>query len=143
ADEERRLVLLFAHAAPAPPPFRVPRHGGVPGLVVCGLPPCHAPNASIIGRFVKMVEGGKKARPDGRSAGALRPIRMVPGFLPPAEGSCLIEAGSTRVVCTATVQESVPPFMRGQGKGWVTAEYAMLPRSSGERIERERRGPGG
>src|SRR5262245_28633427 len=90
-----------------------------------------------------MVEGGKKARPDGRSAGALRPIRMVPGFLPPAEGSCLIEAGSTRVVCTASVQESVPPFMRGQGKGWVTAEYAMLPRSSGERIERERRGPGG
>jgi ribonuclease PH len=51
--------------------------------------------------------------------------------------------GGTRVVCTATVQESVPPFLRGQGRGWVTAEYAMLPRSSGERIERERRGPGG
>jgi ribonuclease PH len=51
--------------------------------------------------------------------------------------------GATRVVCTATVQEGVPPFLRGQGRGWVTAEYAMLPRSSPERIERERRGPGG
>jgi ribonuclease PH len=68
---------------------------------------------------------------------------MVPGFLPPAEGSVLIEMGATRVICTATVQESVPPFLRGQGQGWVTAEYAMLPRSSEERIERERRGPGG
>jgi len=55
----------------------------------------------------------------------------------------LIETGATRVVCTATIQESVPPFLRGRGRGWVTAEYAMLPRSSGERIERERRGPGG
>ena len=63
--------------------------------------------------------------------------------MPAAEGSVLIETGETRVVCTATVQDSVPPFMRGQGKGWVTAEYAMLPRSSPERVERERRGPGG
>ena len=55
----------------------------------------------------------------------------------------LVEAGDTRVICTATVQEGVPPFLRGRGRGWVTAEYAMLPRSSGERIERERRGPGG
>ena len=55
----------------------------------------------------------------------------------------LIEMGDTRVICTATIQESVPPFLRGQGRGWVTAEYGMLPRSSGERIERERRGPGG
>jgi ribonuclease PH len=70
-------------------------------------------------------------------------VRLVPGFLPPAEGSVLIEMGATRVVCTATVQESVPPFLRGKGRGWVTAEYAMLPRSSPERIERERRGPGG
>jgi len=54
-----------------------------------------------------------------------------------------VETGETRVVCTATVQDSVPPFLRGSGKGWVTAEYAMLPRSSPERIERERRGPGG
>jgi len=70
-------------------------------------------------------------------------VRLVPGFLPPAEGSVLIEMGTTRVVCTATIEDGVPPFLRGQGTGWVTAEYAMLPRSSAERIERERRGPGG
>ena len=87
-----------------------------------------------------MLEG---RRGDGRRTGELRPVRMVPGFVPPAEGSVLIEVGSTRVICTATVQDSVPPFLRGQGRGWVTAEYAMLPRSSSERIERERRGPGG
>jgi ribonuclease PH len=68
---------------------------------------------------------------------------MTPGFMPAAEGSVLVETGETRVICTATVQESVPPFLKGKGKGWVTAEYAMLPRSSPERIERERRGPGG
>ena len=68
---------------------------------------------------------------------------MVPGFMPAAEGSVLIETGATRVVCTASVQEGVPPFLRGQGRGWVTAEYAMLPRSTVERTERERRGPGG
>jgi ribonuclease PH len=89
-----------------------------------------------------MVER-RTPRRDGRRPGDLRPVRLVPGFMPPAEGSVLIEFGDTRVVCTATVQESVPPFLRGAGKGWVTAEYAMLPRSSAERIERERRGPGG
>lgn len=82
-------------------------------------------------------------RRDGRRPAEIRPIKLTPGFLPPAEGSVLIEMGGTRVVCTATVQEGVPPFLRGQGRGWVTAEYAMLPRSSPERIERERRGPGG
>jgi ribonuclease PH len=85
----------------------------------------------------------KGRRVDGRRLGDLRPVRIVPNFLPPAEGSALIEMGRTRVICTATVQDSVPPFLRGQGRGWVTAEYAMLPRSSPERIERERRGPGG
>jgi ribonuclease PH len=68
---------------------------------------------------------------------------MTPGFMPAAEGSVLVETGETRVICTATIQESVPPFLKGKGKGWVTAEYAMLPRSSPERIDRERRGPGG
>jgi ribonuclease PH len=63
--------------------------------------------------------------------------------MPAAEGSVLVETGATKVICTATVQETVPPFLRGSGKGWVTAEYAMLPRSSPERIERERRGAGG
>lgn len=86
---------------------------------------------------------GAGRRGDGRAAAELRPLRLTPGFLPPAEGSVLVEAGATRIVCTATVQESVPPFLRGSGRGWVTGEYAMLPRSSGERIERERRGPGG
>src|SRR5262245_61809826 len=91
-----------------------------------------------------MVERRRhKGRPDGRKATELRPFRIVPGYMPAAEGSVLVEAGETRVVCTATVSDSVPPFLRGQGKGWVTAEYAMLPRSSPERIERERRGPGG
>src|SRR5262249_12229759 len=96
-----------------------------------------------IGRFRPMLERRSGRRADGRQPGALRPVRIVPGFLPDAEGSVLIEVGSTRVICTATVQESVPPFMRGRGTGWVTAEYGMLPRSSPERIERERRGPGG
>src|SRR5881296_4550741 len=91
--------------------------------------------------MVEARRGGRRA--DGRRAGELRPVRLTPGFLPPAEGSVLIEMGATRVICTATVQESVPPFLRGQGRGWVTAEYAMLPRSAAERIERERRGPGG
>jgi ribonuclease PH len=68
---------------------------------------------------------------------------MTVGFMPAAEGSVLVASGDTRVICTATVQDTVPPFLRGSGKGWVTAEYAMLPRSSPERIERERRGPGG
>jgi ribonuclease PH len=68
---------------------------------------------------------------------------MEPGFMPPAEGSVLIEMGDTRVACTATIEAGVPPWMKGRGTGWVTAEYAMLPRSSPERITRERRGPGG
>jgi ribonuclease PH len=91
-----------------------------------------------------MVEGRRGGRrADGRRPGELRPVRLVPGFLPAAEGSVLIETGATRVICTASVQDGVPPFLRGQGRGWVTAEYGMLPRSSPERIERERRGPGG
>src|SRR3990172_7103336 len=103
-------------------------------------PPCGMRASGTIGRRDVVLEG---RRSDGRRRGELRPVRMVPGFVPPAEGSVLIEVGSTRLICTATVQDSVPPFLRGQGRGWVTAEYAMLPRSSGERIERERRGPGG
>jgi len=91
--------------------------------------------------MVERAAGGRRA--DGRRAAELRPIRLVPGFLPPAEGSVLIEMGATRVVCTATLRDDVPPFLRGRGRGWVTAEYGMLPRSAGERIERERRGAGG
>ena len=95
-----------------------------------------------IGRMATKVER-RGARGDGRALSELRPVRMTPGFMPPAEGSVLVEMGDTRVVCTATVDESVPPFLRDSGRGWVTAEYAMLPRSSPERIDRERRGPGG
>jgi len=82
-------------------------------------------------------------RPDGRGVSELRPVTLEPGFMPPAEGSVLFTMGRTRVACTATVEANVPPWLRGQARGWVTAEYAMLPRSSGERIARERRGPGG
>ncbi len=96
-----------------------------------------------IGRGPEMVEPRRSRRPDGRQAAELRPVTIEPGWIPDAEGSVLIAMGHTRVACSATVQESVPPFLKGTGRGWVTAEYAMLPRSSPERIERERRGPGG
>jgi ribonuclease PH len=76
-------------------------------------------------------------RTDGRAAGKLRPTRLTPGFLVHAEGSVLIEAGRTRVVCTASIEERVPPFLRNSGKGWVTAEYGMLPRATSTRTQRE------
>jgi len=76
-------------------------------------------------------------RRDGRGADELRPIRIEPGFVRSASGSALIEAGGTRVICTASVDESVPRWMRGQGKGWVTAEYGMLPASTGDRKQRD------
>lgn len=72
-----------------------------------------------------------------RPADALRTIEIIPDFLPQAEGSVLMCAGNTRVVCTASVEETVPPFLRGQGEGWVTAEYGMLPRSTASRMRRE------
>jgi ribonuclease PH len=72
-----------------------------------------------------------------RAADALRPLRLTRNYLKQVEGAVLIEAGDTKVICTATVQEEVPPFLRGKGQGWVTAEYGMLPRSSPERIQRE------
>jgi ribonuclease PH len=76
-------------------------------------------------------------RTDGRSPAELRPTRITPGFLIHAEGSVLIEVGRTRVVCTASVEERVPPFLRNTGKGWVTAEYGMLPRATSTRTQRE------
>ena len=76
-------------------------------------------------------------RRDGRGADELRPIRIEPGFMRSATGSALIEAGGTRVICTASVDESVPRWMKGQGKGWVTAEYGMLPASTGDRKQRD------
>lgn len=76
-------------------------------------------------------------RPSGRSNNELRDITLEPGFARHAEGSCLIKCGHTHVLCTASVEDRVPPFMRGQGRGWVTAEYGMLPRATGERMRRE------
>jgi ribonuclease PH len=76
-------------------------------------------------------------RKDGRAADELRPITIVRGYQSFAEGSCIIELGSTRVLCAATFEERVPPFMRGTGRGWVTAEYSMLPRSTLVRTPRE------
>jgi ribonuclease PH len=82
-------------------------------------------------------------RPDGRAPDQLRPLALERGANPYAEGSCLIRAGGTLVHCTASVEEGVPPFKKGTGQGWVTAEYAMLPRATVERTGRERHGPGG
>ena len=85
------------------------------------------------------------ARTDGRAADELRPARITPGFLPYAEGSVLIEMGNTRVVCSASLDDRVPPFLRNSGQGWLTAEYAMLPRATQTRTGREigRGGPSG
>jgi ribonuclease PH len=76
-------------------------------------------------------------RPDGRAADQLRPISFVRDFTTMAAGSCLVTFGDTQVLCTASIDEDVPRWMRGKGKGWVTAEYSMLPGSSPERIRRE------
>jgi ribonuclease PH len=76
-------------------------------------------------------------RADGRAPDQLRPVEILPGFVETAHGSALISVGRTRVICTASVDEAVPPWMRGRGRGWVTAEYAMLPASTGERKPRE------
>jgi len=78
-----------------------------------------------------------QTRNDGRAADDLRDINIVTGFMKSATGSALIEAGGTRVICTASVDESVPRWMAGQGKGWVTAEYGMLPASTGDRKQRD------
>ena len=82
-------------------------------------------------------------RPDGRSAGELRPITFERDFTTTSHGSVLVGFGDTKVLCTATVELDVPRWMKGTGKGWVTAEYSMLPGSSPDRVGRERRGPKG
>lgn len=76
-------------------------------------------------------------RHDGRATDQLRPLKIATNYLMTAEGSALIEVGHTRVLCAATIEESVPPFLRGSGKGWVTAEYSMLPRATATRTQRE------
>jgi ribonuclease PH len=79
-------------------------------------------------------------RTDGRAADGLRPVRLLRRYTSNAPGSVLIEFGKTRVLCTATIRHDVPPWMAGKGKGWVTAEYGMLPGSTGDRKARERGG---
>jgi ribonuclease PH len=76
-------------------------------------------------------------RPSGRAADRLRPVRITRGYTRHAEGSVLFEAGDTRVLCTASVVAGVPPFLKGRGEGWLTAEYGMLPRATHERMQRE------
>ena len=77
------------------------------------------------------------SRPDGRTPAQLRPVTITTGFVPTADGSALIAVGETRVICTASVEESVPGWRRGSGKGWLTAEYGMLPASTGDRKPRD------
>jgi ribonuclease PH len=76
-------------------------------------------------------------RSDGRGPAQLRPVRLTTGYLKHADGSCLVEVGDTRVVCAVSVEEKVPPFLKGKGEGWVTAEYGMLPRATTTRSPRE------
>src|SRR4029079_12138820 len=82
-------------------------------------------------------------RHDGRVPDQLRPVKVTRDYLKHPEGSVLVEFGDTKVICTASLEEKVPPFLKGQGQGWVTAEYAMLPRATNTRGTRDNRGPSG
>src|SRR5918994_2201581 len=83
------------------------------------------------------IPAGTGRRADGRVPNQLRPVKIVPDYLKFAEGSVLIRVGDTRVLCAATIEDRVPGWMRGKGRGWVTAEYSMLPRAGTERSQRE------
>jgi len=83
------------------------------------------------------VTGAGWARPSGRAPGDLRPVRITRGYTKHAEGSVLVEFGETKVLCNASVEERVPPFLRDRNQGWVTAEYGMLPRATNTRTDRE------
>ncbi len=95
-----------------------------------------------VGRIERSVKiskmSNKLERADGRRVYETRQIRIEPGFMPNAEGSALVKLGNTHVICTATIDPQVPRWMRGRGTGWITAEYGMLPRSTGERVDRRR-----
>jgi ribonuclease PH len=90
-----------------------------------------------------MAVNGKCKRADGRAPDEMRRVRIETGYLRTAEGSALIEVGNTRVLCAASVEQTVPQFLRGSGKGWVTAEYSMLPRATATRSPRESQRPSG
>src|SRR5271170_2367717 len=83
------------------------------------------------------LSGEIELRTEERAPEDLRPVKITPDFIPTAEGSVLIEAGQTRVIATATVDDGVPSFLKGSGKGWVTSEYGMLPRATEQRTPRE------
>ena len=84
-----------------------------------------------------LYSGGKLVRVDGRAATALRPVEITPHFISSAEGSALIRLGETRVICTASVEDGVPPFLKGTERGWITSEYGMIPRATETRTARE------
>ncbi|MBS0170774.1 MAG: ribonuclease PH [Nitrospira sp.] len=84
-----------------------------------------------------MASGAGLGRIDGRRRDQIRPVKVTRNFTKHAEGSVLIEMGDTKVICTASIEEKVPPFLKGKGTGWVTAEYAMLPRATHDRSPRE------
>ena len=84
-----------------------------------------------------LYSGGKLVRPDQRGATEMRPVEIVPNFISSAEGSALIRLGETQVICTASVDDGVPPFQKGSGRGWITSEYAMIPRATNSRTPRE------
>jgi ribonuclease PH len=96
-----------------------------------------------IGDFKRQIDPallkreGKKMRSDGRAPDELRPVTITPRFIKHAEGSALIEVGDTKVVCTVSVEDRVPPFLKGGGEGWITSEYGMLPRATTTRSQRE------
>jgi len=83
------------------------------------------------------MQAGTMPRPSGRAVDQLRSVTLTPGFAKYAEGSCLVKFGDTHVLCTASVEDKVPPFLRNTGAGWITAEYGMLPRSTHTRTDRE------
>jgi ribonuclease PH len=84
-----------------------------------------------------LYSGGKLQRADRRTASELRPIEIIPHYISSAEGSVLIRLGETQVICTASLDDGVPQFLKGQGKGWITSEYAMIPRATDSRTPRE------
>jgi len=81
--------------------------------------------------------GGKLVRAGGRTSGEMRPAEIIPDYISSAEGSALIQLGETQVICTATVEDGVPAFLKGSGRGWITSEYAMIPRATDKRTPRE------
>jgi ribonuclease PH len=84
-----------------------------------------------------LYSGGKLIRPDNRASAELRPLEIIPNFISSAEGSALIRLGATQVICTASVDDGVPSFQKGSGRGWITSEYAMIPRATSSRTPRE------